>query len=205
MEPAIPSSQCTARSSRTGERCKRLVRGGGVCPTHGGSAPQVRAAREARILEMRSRAYGEVEERSPAEALLAASGSLDATLQRLEQLAADGGGADAVILREIRSAASESARVAKLVQDAGLDERRLQLMERDQVAIGRVLELVLAAYGLEASSVEVRQTVAEALERVRAGDGSPLRSRVVVDVPQINGRVAEGAADASSLSMEVRV
>lgn len=180
----IPSSQCTARSSRTGERCKRLVRGGGVCPTHGGSAPQVRAAREARILEMRSRAYGEVEERSPAEALLAASGSLDATLQRLEQLAADGGGADAVILREIRSAASESARVAKLVQDAGLDERRLQLMERDQVAIGRVLELVLAAYGVDASSVEVRRSVAEALELVRAGDTSPLPSRVV-EVPAL--------------------
>lgn len=205
MDRLIPSSQCTAKSKRSGEQCRRMVVGGGVCSMHGGLAPQVRAAREARILEMRSRAYGEVEERSPAEALLAASGSLDATLQRLEQLAADGGGADAVILREIRSAASESARVAKLVQDAGLDERRLQLLERDQAAIGRVLELVLAAYGLEASSVEVRQTVAEALERVRAGDGSPLRSRVVVDVPQINGRVAEGAADASSLSMEVRV
>ncbi len=44
---------CTAHSSRTGDRCKRhAIIGGTVCPSHGGRAPQVRAAADKRILMM---------------------------------------------------------------------------------------------------------------------------------------------------------
>lgn len=43
--------RCTAKSSRTGQRCRqRPMAGGTVCRTHGGSAPQVRAAAERRLL-----------------------------------------------------------------------------------------------------------------------------------------------------------
>jgi hypothetical protein len=42
--------QCTAHSTRTGERCKKVpIRGGYVCPTHGGSAPQVKQKAEERL------------------------------------------------------------------------------------------------------------------------------------------------------------
>ena len=42
--------RCTARSSRTGKPCQRApIVGGTVCATHGGRAPQVRRAAEARI------------------------------------------------------------------------------------------------------------------------------------------------------------
>jgi hypothetical protein len=42
-------SQCTAMSKRSGERCKRAAAPGGkVCATHGGSAPQVKAAAKQR-------------------------------------------------------------------------------------------------------------------------------------------------------------
>ena len=43
--------QCTAKSKRSGERCKRAAKpGGNVCHTHGGAAPQVEAANHRRIL-----------------------------------------------------------------------------------------------------------------------------------------------------------
>lgn len=50
MTDEIP--RCTARSSQTGDQCRnRPVRGATVCSTHGGSAPQVRAAAAVRVLE----------------------------------------------------------------------------------------------------------------------------------------------------------
>lgn len=46
-------NQCTAHSSRTGERCRKAaLLGSNVCGTHGGRAPQVMAAARMRILAM---------------------------------------------------------------------------------------------------------------------------------------------------------
>jgi hypothetical protein len=43
-------AQCTAHSSRTGEQCRApAIRGGTVCVTHGGAAPQVKAKALERI------------------------------------------------------------------------------------------------------------------------------------------------------------
>jgi hypothetical protein len=43
-------AQCAAKSSRSGKRCRaQAIRGGTVCRTHGGSAPQVRNAAAKRI------------------------------------------------------------------------------------------------------------------------------------------------------------
>ena len=45
-----PGVRCSARSVRTGEQCKRWAsRGAQVCTTHGGSAPQVKAAARKRL------------------------------------------------------------------------------------------------------------------------------------------------------------
>lgn len=42
--------RCTAKSSRTGEPCKKwAIQGGTVCDTHGGRAPQVKQAAMERI------------------------------------------------------------------------------------------------------------------------------------------------------------
>lgn len=44
---------CTAKSSRTGKPCKRhAIAGGVVCPTHGGRAPQVKAAAAQRVKDI---------------------------------------------------------------------------------------------------------------------------------------------------------
>lgn len=55
-----PDRRCTA-TSRSGERCKRwAIKGGRVCRSHGGAAPQVRAAAERRLEQ--DRIAGEVSE-----------------------------------------------------------------------------------------------------------------------------------------------
>jgi hypothetical protein len=42
--------KCSAHSARTGKPCKRYaIAGGTVCPTHGGSAPQVKEAAMRRL------------------------------------------------------------------------------------------------------------------------------------------------------------
>lgn len=47
---SVPAQRCTAKTS-AGKPCKRwAIVGGNVCPTHGGSAPQVREAARRRIL-----------------------------------------------------------------------------------------------------------------------------------------------------------
>ena len=49
----IESRKCTAKSGRTGKPCKRwAIAGGTVCPTHGGSAPQVQLAAQARLMAL---------------------------------------------------------------------------------------------------------------------------------------------------------
>jgi hypothetical protein len=46
-------SQCNAKSSRSGKRCRApAIRGGSVCQAHGGSAPQVRHAAAARVAHL---------------------------------------------------------------------------------------------------------------------------------------------------------
>jgi hypothetical protein len=50
------TERCSAKSKRSGEPCKRWVKGGGVCAIHGGRAPQVAARREQRILLAEARA-----------------------------------------------------------------------------------------------------------------------------------------------------
>ena len=48
-----PARQCTARSTTSGEQCRKsAIRGGTVCETHGGSAPQVRRKAALRLLEL---------------------------------------------------------------------------------------------------------------------------------------------------------
>lgn len=45
--------QCTAQSKQTGDRCgQAAIKGGTICPWHGGSAPQVKARANLRLLEL---------------------------------------------------------------------------------------------------------------------------------------------------------
>lgn len=75
-------SQCTARSKRTGQRCKRAsMLGGNVCRAHGGAAPQTKAKAQRRLQQ-----------------------AADALVQRLLGIALDGQVADHIALAAIRDA-----------------------------------------------------------------------------------------------------
>jgi len=52
----VKGTQCTAKSKRSGERCRRVVLGGGVCRVHGGAAPQVERGRLQRLTEQQAMA-----------------------------------------------------------------------------------------------------------------------------------------------------
>lgn len=58
------SRQCTATAKSTGERCKRAaIKGGNVCPVHGGAAEQVQKKAAERLDEMADSVAAEMQER----------------------------------------------------------------------------------------------------------------------------------------------
>lgn len=134
------SAQCPAKSKATGNRCQRWVIGGGPCPMHGGRAPQVAAAREARILAGEaSMAIDDAERRSPAEALLAASGDADVILQRLKRQVREGEAIDGSLLQALGDWIDRTARISKTVMDARIDEKRVELQQgQAQIVIAAV-------------------------------------------------------------------
>lgn len=83
--------RCSARSTRTGEPCKRpAMLGGNVCYHHGGNAPQVKAKAQRRLQQ-----------------------AADALVQRLLGMALDGDTPDHVALAAIRDALDRAGLGAK--------------------------------------------------------------------------------------------
>lgn len=87
----VGETQCTARSKRTGKRCRApSMLGGNVCRAHGGAAPQTRAKAQRRLQQ-----------------------AADVLVQRLLGLALDGDVPDAVALQAIRDALDRAGLGAK--------------------------------------------------------------------------------------------
>lgn len=113
------TEQCTATSSRTGARCRRLVVGGGVCPSHGGKAPQVAAKRQERIELGRLRLAGVVaEDLTPPEALLAAVRDADQVRQAIRAKIAQDDGLDPDTLDLFGQWLDRAGRLSKSAIDA---------------------------------------------------------------------------------------
>lgn len=90
--------QCTARSKRTGEQCKRpSMLGGNVCRSHGGAAPQTRAKAQRRLQQ-----------------------AADVLVQRLLSFALDGQVADPVALQAIRDALDRAGMNPKTAVEVSL-------------------------------------------------------------------------------------
>lgn len=141
----VLSEQCTATSKATGQRCRRRVIGGGVCIMHGGSAPQVRAAREVRILAAEAAMEAPQSAADAADVMTSAMNDAHSLLQRLKVNIADGRitGAD---LRALGEWVDRAMRASNLVMNAGLEERRVLISEATAreflLALERLMDLL---------------------------------------------------------------
>jgi hypothetical protein len=165
------SERCKAKAKSTGERCKCTVIGGGVCPTHGGNAPQVRAAREARVLagEAALAASGDEDmRRDPRAALLAAAQDADLILQRIKRRLAEGGTLDGPLLQALGDWIDRTTRTSKVVIDARIDEQMAELEAAKAKMVGTAVNEALEAIR---ATPEQRETfVRVLLSRLRVAD-----------------------------------
>lgn len=166
----IDERRCSAHTS-SGRPCRKApIAGGDVCPTHGGSAPQVKAA-AARRLELRAAArelaaLGEPVTIDPAAALLSLvhhkAGEvawLRAMVQTEDlddlvwgQTREKVGGDDAGTTHEakpsiwwamLRSAEDQLATFAAAAIKAGVEERRVRLEEQKGALVAGVIQRIL--------------------------------------------------------------
>ena len=143
----LGGEQCTATSKRSGDRCKRLVVGGGVCVMHGGNAPQVRVRREARILAAEAAQEAPVTAADAADVMLAAMNDSHGLLQRLKANIASGQ-VQVSDLSALGDWIDRAARISKMVADAGIEERRMKLTEGQGQLIALAIRQILDALGL---------------------------------------------------------
>lgn len=144
--PLVAAEQCTAHSKGTGQRCGRRTRGGGVCRYHGGNSPRTAARREARIATAEAAALfsDRYEPRPWWEALPAAATTADQLMRALADRVELSGELRAADLDALAQMADRVAKLAKLVQDAGLDERMAQMSERQGAQAAQVFRAVFA-------------------------------------------------------------
>jgi hypothetical protein len=147
--------KCAAKRSN-GEVCRRApIKGGTVCGTHGGSAPQVKRAAAARVVAAKASAaverFGLDAAVDPATALLGEVARTSGMALWLgEQLAVmtDAAVATSAEYQAWTAERQHLARVSKAALDAGVDERRVALAEAQAVVLAGVIRTVLDALHL---------------------------------------------------------
>lgn len=195
---------CTALNSK-GQPCKRRpIKGGTVCATHGGRAPQVKAAAERRLQEAAAREaadrIGVPKDVSPQEGLLQevrrTAGMIDFYGARVNELGnaelvwgrtkEKTGGQDYGTTDEARPSVwlklwnEERDRFVVACREAikaGIEERRVQLAEQQ----GQVMAGVIRAV-LDAMLAVVLDVISE--DRVRSVVDRVWREQVPVVVPE---------------------
>lgn len=174
------TSQCTAVSRHTKERCKKLVKGGGVCRSHGGAAPQVIAKRRERVA---------IYEAAQWNAPLPITGE-DALLQELNRTNGQVVGlefmhqqdpSDAGVTMRFMAERGHLLQTAKAIVQ--LDVRARQATFQEALAGDLVLytrELVLHL-GLDPTDPAITEAVHAAIARVESSkDGLDERARQIV-------------------------
>jgi hypothetical protein len=179
-DTAQTSDRCTATAKSTGERCKRRPHpGADVCVKHGAGAKQVRAAAKRRL------ALGEAEkelsrlgvpiEVDPAEAMLQMVwldyGQVVATTRWLADSPDDLRQWDEVdrwAKAEQDEERDRLVRHAKMCRDAGVEEHRVRLIERQGEMLVTILRTLLASLAGALVSAGLAEAVVLAVMREQA-------------------------------------
>lgn len=146
--PELTYEPCTATAKQTGNRCRRRPSPGApVCVIHGGAASQVRRKADARRALAEALANGD--KRPSWDVLEDAAHSVDVVARQLrDSIVAAGGRVDARKLDQFIEMTERQARLAKVVLDAGIDERRLQIAQQVGGMIAAVIVGVLGDLGV---------------------------------------------------------
>jgi hypothetical protein len=117
-----------------------VVRGGGVCPSHGGAARQVKAKREQRVLvaelEAKAAAQTVVERREPEELILDALHDTNAVLTRIKADLHDGV-VNPILLELAGDWIDRLGRLGKIITDGDLSQKlheRIGWLAKDRAA-----------------------------------------------------------------------
>lgn len=135
MTNVLDSVQCSATSSRTGQRCKRRVIGATVCLAHGGSAPQVKRKRLERIALAEAAAMSP--RRHPGEVLLDALHVADTRARQLAQEVDDPRAGERLVEQLERA-----ARLAESALRLDAEHRGQDVVEREGERIFELLQAI---------------------------------------------------------------
>ena len=178
MPTPIATEKCTARSSRTGERCRQWPRRGArVCTAHGGNAPAVRAKAAENVVNIeatraiRGKAFSPVA--NPLTALAEVAGEVLAFKDYLreqvndlrELSSTDDKGAEQVdaLLSAYERGLDRTVAALATIAKLNIDERLARIDEAQAMMVLRAFEAGLAAVGVAgpqattAKSAMVRQ------------------------------------------------
>lgn len=170
----MTTERCTATSKRTRKRCGQLVPGGGVCQWHGGAAPQVERQREIRVAvaEAKDLFADRFEAREWYEALPAAAALCDQLMQALRDKVELAGTLTVTEIDGLAQLTERVARLAKLVQDSDIDERRVKIDEARAAQVLDFMKAVLGDLGLSLQEPRVMQVVSTRLQELSPGTAS---------------------------------
>ena len=182
VHPAGDTRRCTAKSSRTSERCRQYaIKGSTVCGTHGGRAPQIKRAAAARSIRDQVSRLGLVEA-SPIDDPVAALMDLGAEaialvnalrfhVAMLERVGTEPGRLGEQLKPEITAylgAIREAERIVVSIVKLNLAERLVRIDEERAQLVVTVIERVLISAGLDPKAIDVRASVAQELSVVAA-------------------------------------
>lgn len=160
--------RCPAWVAKRNRHCLRwAIKGGTVCATHGGSSPQVKAAAARRLqeraLERAAHQLGVPVVVDPGQAMLDALASANGSMVAWQSIVRDQLDLDGRLSADARLAAAESrvATIGKACHDAGIEARRIQLIEAEIAGWFAKLIAVLQRFDLD--NAELRMAFANEL------------------------------------------
>lgn len=188
-KPMDDSRRCTGISSRSGKRCKKAaIKGGTVCATHGGAAPQVRAAAERREVERQTLAEAQrmvakdESNKHPIEHLVDSMALASMQVMVWGDIVADLDDPDKPgelltyskahgaqlhpFVSERDAWVDRKAKYADMCLKANVAEREIQLTEQQAASARRAFEAAMSAIHLSnAEKQEARRAYADDLRR----------------------------------------